>query len=73
MTLEEQDRSLWREQQISEGLALVDRALRLGVAGEYRLQAAIAALHAGAKSAAETDWAQIAALYERLALRTGPP
>ncbi len=73
VTLEEQDRSLWREQEITEGLALVDRALRLGVAGEYRLQAAIAALHAGAKSAGETDWAQIAGLYERLALLNGSP
>ncbi len=71
VTLEEQDRSLWRQEEIVEGLALVDRALRMDFPGEYRLQAAIAALHAEAKSAVETDWAQIAALYDRLS-RSNP-
>lgn len=67
MTLEEQDRSLWDRPQIDEGLALVDSALRMGRVGPYQLQAAIAALHAEARSPAGTDWAQIAALYSVLA------
>jgi len=66
VTLEEQDRSLWDHGEISEGLALVDRALTLGPVGPYQLQAAIGALHSGAKTARETDWPQIAALYEKL-------
>lgn len=66
VTLEEQDRSLWREEEIVEGLALVERALRAGPAGPYQLQAAIAALHAGAKTPQATDWQQIARLYELL-------
>ena len=67
VTLEEQDRSLWDRGQIREGLALVDEALRVGRIGPYQLQAAIAALHAEAQHSAETDWAQIAALYHELA------
>jgi RNA polymerase sigma-70 factor (ECF subfamily) len=67
VTLEEQDRSLWDRDQIEEGLALVDQALRRRRVGAYQLQAAIAALHAGAGSAADTDWPQIAALYDELA------
>jgi RNA polymerase sigma-70 factor (ECF subfamily) len=67
VTLEEQDRSLWDRVQIDEGLALVDSALRLGRIGPYQLQAAIAALHAEARSPPATDWAQIAALYGELA------
>ncbi len=67
VTLEEQDRSLWDRDQIEEGLALVDEALRIGPVGPYQLQAAIVALHAGAEDATETDWAQIAALYDELA------
>ena len=67
VTLEEQDRSLWDRAQIEEGLALVESALRLGRVGPYQLQAAIAALHAEARCAPETDWAQIAALYGELA------
>lgn len=66
VTLEEQDRSLWDPAAISEGLVLVERALRLGPVGTYQLQAAIAALHARANTSAETDWRQIAALYEKL-------
>ncbi len=66
VTLEEQDRALWNRSQIAEGLALVDRALMRGPVGSYQLQAAIAALHADAARPAETDWRQIAALYERL-------
>ncbi|HXA04049.1 MAG TPA: RNA polymerase sigma factor [Bryobacteraceae bacterium] len=73
VTLEEQDRSLWDRAAISEGLKLVEKALRLGPVGPYQLQAAIAALHAEASNAAETDWQQIAALYEKLmALNPSP-
>jgi RNA polymerase sigma-70 factor, ECF subfamily len=64
--LEEQDRAHWHRDQIDEGLALVDRALRMRRAGSYQLQAAIAALHCQAPSASETDWPQIARLYEEL-------
>jgi RNA polymerase sigma-70 factor (ECF subfamily) len=71
VTLEEQDRSRWDKGEIEEGLALVEEALRLGRVGPYQVQAAIAALHAQAPSPAETDWPQIAALYERL-LRLHP-
>jgi RNA polymerase sigma-70 factor (ECF subfamily) len=66
VTLEEQDRSLWNPLGIAEGLMLVEKALRLGPLGSYQLQAAIAALHAQARTAAETDWRQIEALYGRL-------
>jgi RNA polymerase sigma-70 factor (ECF subfamily) len=71
--LEEQDRSTWHMAQIEEGLWLVERALRMGIIGSYQLQAAIAAVHAQAKTRAETDWKQIAALYEVLARRSGSP
>ena len=67
VTLEDQDRSLWDRGQIQEGLALIDKALRLGRIGPYQLLAAIVAVHAEASTAAETDWAQIAALYDELA------
>ena len=63
VVLEEQDRGRWDRAQIAEGAALVDDALRCGGAGFYALQAAIAALHAQAAAAADTDWRQIAALY----------
>jgi RNA polymerase sigma-70 factor (ECF subfamily) len=65
--LEDQDRSRWDRAAIDEGRALLDRAIRANRPGPYQLQAAIAALHDGAASAAETDWPQIAALYGRLA------
>ena len=63
--LDEQDRSRWDTAQIDEGTALVERALRraAGTVGPYAVQAAIAALHAEATTAADTDWPQIAALY----------
>jgi RNA polymerase sigma-70 factor (ECF subfamily) len=67
VTLEEQDRSLWDRTEIEQGLALVETALRLQNIGPYQLQAAIAALHAHATSSEQTDWAQIAALYQQLA------
>jgi RNA polymerase sigma-70 factor (ECF subfamily) len=70
--LEEQDRSLWDWQQIAEGLALVEEALRRpGPPQSYTVQAAIAALHARAPNHADTDWKQIAGLYEVL-LRIAP-
>jgi len=63
VTLEEQERSLWHQADIVEGLTLLERAGRMRDPGEYQLQAAIAAVHARAKDASKTDWAQIAALY----------
>jgi RNA polymerase sigma-70 factor, ECF subfamily len=66
VVLEEQDRTRWNQAQIREGLALVDEALRGGPADTFALQAAIAALHARAARAADTDWPQIVALYARL-------
>src|SRR6201991_1029953 len=70
--LEEQDRSLWDWPQIAEGLALVEEALRQpGPPQSYAVQAAIAALHARASNYADTDWKQIAGLYEVL-LRIAP-
>ncbi len=59
--LEEQDRNLWHAEQIREGTKIVESALRRGAAGAYAVQASIAALHANAKTARDTDWAQIAA------------
>jgi RNA polymerase sigma-70 factor, ECF subfamily len=70
--LEEQDRSRWDGAEIREGLSLVDEALRRG-AGRYGLQAGIAAEHARAASADETDWPRIAALYSRLAQLDSSP
>lgn len=64
--LEQQDRSLWDKAQIAEGQTLVQEALQQGPPGHYSLQAAIAALHAEAPSAADTDWPQIVALYDLL-------
>src|SRR6201996_503203 len=61
--LEEQDRSLWYQDQIAEGIPLVERALGRRNLGPYQLQGAIAAIHAEARTAEETDWKQIAALY----------
>jgi RNA polymerase sigma-70 factor, ECF subfamily len=66
VTLEEQDRSRWDQAQMHEGLRLVEQALQRRPLGPYQLQAAIAAVHAEAKTAPETDWQQIARLYEKL-------
>jgi len=71
VVLEQQDRSRWRREQIEEGAALVERALRVGRPGPYQIQAAIAALHCQAPRPEDTDWAQIAALYGEL-LRLQP-
>jgi RNA polymerase sigma-70 factor (ECF subfamily) len=73
--LENQDRALWNREQIAEGVALLEKALKSGQKsrrfGSYTLQAAIAAVHAEAESVAVTDWRQIVALYDRL-LRIQP-
>jgi len=69
--LGDQDRTLWNREQITEGVALVERALRSRNFGPYTLQAAIAAIHAEAPSAAETDWDEIVGLYDVL-LRADP-
>jgi RNA polymerase sigma-70 factor (ECF subfamily) len=71
--LDEQDRSLWNRGQIAEGLALVEQALSSRRFGPCTLQAAIAAVHAEAPSAAETDWAQIVGLYNVLARADSSP
>ena len=65
--LENQDRSLWNREQITEGVALLEKALKSRRFGSYTLQAAIAAVHAEAESVAVTDWRQIVALYDQLA------
>jgi RNA polymerase sigma-70 factor (ECF subfamily) len=64
--LDDQDRSLWDSDAIAEGLALIDKAMRHRAPGPYQIQAAIAALHARAARAEDTDWAQIEALYASL-------
>ncbi|HWH14312.1 MAG TPA: sigma-70 family RNA polymerase sigma factor [Miltoncostaeaceae bacterium] len=69
--LPDQDRSLWDGDAIARGAALLEAALRRGRPGPYQVQAAIAAVHAGAASAADTDWAQILALYDVL-MRMSP-
>ena len=69
--LENQDRALWNREQIAEGVALLEKALKSRRFGSYTLQAAIAAVHAEAESVAATDWRQIVALYDQL-LRIQP-
>ncbi len=76
--LEDQDRSLWNREYINEGVALVERSLRATrsrsiPAGPYTLQAAIAAVHAEAPTAAETDWSEIIALYDLLLVQQPSP
>jgi RNA polymerase sigma factor (sigma-70 family) len=71
--LAEQDRALWDQGSIAEGLALVDSTVGKGAVGEYQLQAAIAALHDRAPRADDTDWTQILALYGLLEQMTGNP
>jgi len=65
--LEHQDRSIWNRDQIAEGLAVVERALAARQVGPYTIQAAIAAVHANASDADDTDWARIVVLYDLLA------
>ncbi len=69
--LEDQDRSLWNREQITEGVALVEQALSSKQFGPYTIQAAIAAVHAEARKAADTDWGEIVGLYDML-LRAEP-
>jgi RNA polymerase sigma-70 factor, ECF subfamily len=64
--LDEQDRTLWNQEQITEGRLLVERALRSRRVGPYTVQAAIAAVHTDAPNAADTDWPQIVGLYDVL-------
>jgi RNA polymerase sigma-70 factor (ECF subfamily) len=71
--LDDQDRTLWDRDEIAEGLSLVEHVLRAGPAGPYGLQAAIAAVHAEATTAADTDWPQIAGLYGELYRRLPTP
>ncbi|HLZ73402.1 RNA polymerase sigma factor [Phenylobacterium sp.] len=71
--LEDQDRTLWNRDMIGEGLALIDKAMRHRRPGPYQIQAAIAALHARAATPADTDWAQIEALYIGLEQLTPSP
>src|SRR5690606_38176361 len=71
--LEDQDRSVWNREQIAAGIALVEQALASRRFGVYTLQAAIAAVHAEAASSAETDWAQIVALYDLLLRASNSP
>ncbi|MGI8446456.1 MAG: RNA polymerase sigma factor [Streptosporangiaceae bacterium] len=67
VTLDEQDRSLWDQAQIGEGTVILERVLRRRRAGPFQIQAAIAACHAIAPTAAQTDWPQIVGLYGQLA------
>jgi RNA polymerase sigma-70 factor (ECF subfamily) len=71
--LEDQDRSHWDRDKISEGLNILDRALQMRQPGPYQVQAAISALHAQAKHPEDTDWPQIAALYDALMRMTPSP
>jgi RNA polymerase sigma factor (sigma-70 family) len=71
--LPEQDRTLWNQALIAEGVALLDHAVARGAVGEYQLQAAIAAIHDQAPRAEATDWPQILALYALLDQMTGNP
>ncbi|WP_037271447.1 RNA polymerase sigma factor [Kibdelosporangium aridum] len=71
VTLEDQDRSRWDQDAIAEGVAVLDTALEHGNTGPYQLQAAIAACHATARQASDTDWPRIAMLYEAM-LRLNP-
>ncbi|MFD5940020.1 RNA polymerase sigma factor [Streptomyces griseus] len=71
--LDAQDRALWDRTAIAEGTALAEEALAQGPAGDYQLQAAVAALHDEAERPEDTDWPQILALYDLLVRRTPDP
>ena len=71
--LDDQDRSLWNQKMIAEGLALIDKAMRHRRSGPYQVQAAIAALHARAAKPEETDWTQIDLLYGALEMMQPSP
>jgi len=71
--LDDQDRSLWNQKLIAEGLALIDKAMRHRRSGPYQIQAAIAALHSRAEKPEDTDWKQIDLLYGALELAQPSP
>jgi len=71
--LADQNRELWDQQQIAEGVALLSATLPKGAVGPYQLQAAIAAVHDEAARSADTDWPQILALYDLLKRMSGNP
>lgn len=71
--LDDQDRSLWKATLIQEGLALIDKAMLARKPGPYQIQAAIAGLHARARTASETEWAEIEQLYAALETHTSSP
>jgi RNA polymerase sigma-70 factor (ECF subfamily) len=71
--LDQQDRTRWDRAKIRQGIELLDRAIRRGPPGPYRLQACVAALHAAAPTAAATDWRRIIVLYDQLMLVAGSP
>jgi len=73
VVLEDQDRTLWDQHEIAEGVAMLEHALSLNAPGPYQAQAAISALHAQARRAEETDWEQIVALYDLLCEMTPSP
>ena len=73
MPLDDQDRSLWNRAQIDDGVRLLDDAMAMRRPGPYQTQAAIAALHSTAATARDTDWRQIAALYQTLLRQTPTP
>lgn len=73
VTLAEQDRSLWDTRLIAEGVGVLQAALARDRPGEFQAQAAIAALHADARTAGETDWAQVVEWYDELLRFTGSP
>jgi RNA polymerase sigma-70 factor, ECF subfamily len=71
--LDDQDRSLWNQTMIAEGLALIDKAMRHRAGGPYQIQAAIAALHCRAEKPEDTDWKQIDLLYGALEIMQPSP
>jgi RNA polymerase sigma-70 factor (ECF subfamily) len=73
VTLEDQDRSLWDHERIREGVMLLKQALHMRQVGPYQLQAAISAIHAEAATPQETDWHEIAAIYQQLLRLTPSP
>jgi RNA polymerase sigma-70 factor (ECF subfamily) len=73
VVMEDQDRALWDQGEIAEGIEILERALSMKNPGPYQIQAAISALHAQARSPGETDWAQIATLYDILCETTPSP
>ena len=73
VTLDRQDRGLWDKREIAEGVRVLQSALALQRPGRYQVEAAIAALHDDAASAAETDWPQILAWYDDLVAITDDP